>query len=376
MLILAAVTAILVYGLIAALLGTILPDLSKRFNLTPAQNGTIALAQAIGLILASATIGALIDTQGKKVALVLGLALVAVALFLLPRSGSFGQIGAYMFLLGIGGGIIVAGANSLVSDIAGSTGYQTASVSNFLNLFFGLGGLLTPFIAANLLGGNTMRLLYLVATLTVVSLGINAVAPLPGVTDAGGASAGTGTVFGSPIFWLLALLLFLYVAAEVGVWNWLVRHLVAQGIPENKALNTLSLGFALGLLVGRVAVAPFFATVSPETVVLLSAILMAVTTFLMLRTASAGAAAALVFLGGVAMAPQFPTILAIVSTRFPNNATAIGLAITFGWVGLAVSSRVIGSIAGDDPRRLRSALLIIPGAAVLMAVISLAVRNV
>ena len=35
MLTLAAVLAIFVYGIIAAMLGTILPDLSKRFNLTP-----------------------------------------------------------------------------------------------------------------------------------------------------------------------------------------------------------------------------------------------------------------------------------------------------------------------------------------------------
>ena len=47
MLTVAAVLAIFVYGIIAAMLGTILPDISKRFNLTPKQNGNIAMAQAI-----------------------------------------------------------------------------------------------------------------------------------------------------------------------------------------------------------------------------------------------------------------------------------------------------------------------------------------
>ena len=56
MLITAAILAIFVYGMIAAMLGTILPDLSKRFNLTPKQNGNIALAQAIGLIIASVSV--------------------------------------------------------------------------------------------------------------------------------------------------------------------------------------------------------------------------------------------------------------------------------------------------------------------------------
>src|SRR5713226_2503424 len=102
MLILAAILAIFVYGMIAAMLGTILPDLSARFKLTPKQNGTIAFCQALGLIIASVSVGPLIDSQGKKVGLVIGLSLITIALFLLPKSNGFGSIGIYLFLLGLG----------------------------------------------------------------------------------------------------------------------------------------------------------------------------------------------------------------------------------------------------------------------------------
>ena len=95
MLILAAILAIFVYGMIAAMLGTILPDLSRQFQLTPDQNGTIAFAQALGLIIASVSVGPLIDTRGKKVGLVLGLGLSTVALFLLPQSSGFAGISTY-----------------------------------------------------------------------------------------------------------------------------------------------------------------------------------------------------------------------------------------------------------------------------------------
>jgi len=47
--------------------------------------------------------------------------------------------------------------------------------------------------------------------------------------------------------------------------------------------------------------------------------------------------------------------------------------IAFGWAGLAVSSRIIGSIAGSDPGRLRKALLVIPASAVIMIVLNVAV---
>jgi len=55
--------------------------------------------------------------------------------------------------------------------------------------------------------------------------------------------------------------------------------------------------------------------------------------------------------------------------------TAIGFAITCGWAGLAVSSRIIGAIAGGDPLRLRKALLLIPGSAVLMIILNLAILS-
>ncbi|MDE3200416.1 MAG: hypothetical protein KGN79_05785, partial [Acidobacteriota bacterium] len=62
---------------------------------------------------------------------------------------------------------------------------------------------------------------------------------------------------------------------------------------------------------------------------------------------------------------------------FPRmTSTAMGIVITFGWIGLAVSSRIIGSIAGGDAKRLRTALLVIPAASILMIGLNIALRFV
>ena len=373
MLILAAILAIFVYGMIAAMLGTILPDLSARFQLTPKQNGTIAFCQALGLIIASVAVGPLIDNQGKKIGMLLGLSLITIALALLPRASGFASTATYLFLLGIGGGIIVTAANLLASDV---TPEHRGTTLNLLNLFFGLGGLATPFISANLLSRNSTRLCYLVAGLTAATLMVNIAAPMPAPSGGNGfVFAEAGKVVGRPELWLLALFLFLYVASEVGVWNWLVQHLVAQGIPESRALNVLSLGFALGLLLGRVGVSRILISVPPLQVTLAASILMLITTYLMLQTKDPKIAWIMVFLAGVAMAPVFPTTLAIVGDRFPiMTATATGIVITSGWIGLAVSSRIIGSIAGGDPKRLKKALLVLPGAAAVMIIVNLVLQ--
>jgi fucose permease len=373
-LILAAILAIFVYGMIAAMLGTILPALSGRFGLTPRQNGTIALAQAMGLMIASVAVGPLIDNEGKKAGLVLGLALVTAALAVLPRSGGYGSLAVLLFVLGLGGGIVVTGANALVSDVGEA---HRGTALNLVNLFFGLGGMATPFILANLLRRDTVKLCYAAGFFAAVALVVQAIAPIPGPTGAQSfVLADAGAVLGRPPLFLLGLFLFFYVSCEVGIWNWLAQHLIAQGIPEARALNVLSLGFALGILVGRMAVSPILIAVSPATVTLVAAAAMAVTTGLALRTRSVKGAWIWVFLAGVAMAPVFPTTLAIVGDAFPRmTGTAIGFAITCGWLGLAVSSRVIGAIAGGDPKRLRKALLVIPGFSLAMVALNLAIQH-
>jgi fucose permease len=371
MLILAAILAIFVYGMTAAMLGTILPDLSARFQLAPKQNGTIAFCQAMGLILASIGVGPLIDYEGKKTGLVLGLTLAALAVALLPRSNGFRAIAAHLFLLGTGGGIIVTAANALGSDVSPA---HRGTMLNLLNIFFGLGGFATPFVSANLLGRNSTRLCYLIAALAVVAAAVNFAAPIPPPTSAQSfVFSDLGSVLGRPVLWLCALMLFLYVACEVGVWNWLVQHLIAQGVPQVRALNVLSFGFALGLLFGRVLASQILISVSGLTVTLAASILMAITTFLMLQTKRPTGAWILAFLAGVSMAPVFPTTVALIGDVFPRmTGTAIGIAITFSWIGLAVSSHIIGSIAAGDPARLKKALLVLPGMSVIMIGVNLA----
>jgi fucose permease len=82
-----------------------------------------------------------------------------------------------------------------------------------------------------------------------------------------------------------------------------------------------------------------------------------------------------VFCAGVAMAPVFPTTLGITGDAFPQaTATAMGIVITSGWIGLAVSSKIIGAVAGGDDKRLGTALLVLPAFSLLMVLVNLALR--
>jgi fucose permease len=369
---LAAILAILVYGMVSPLLGTLLPG----FNLTPEQSANIAFAQSLGLIIASVAVGPLIDSRGKKLALLLGLGMAVVALALLPASGGPQAKMWLMFLLGLGGGAIVTGANALAGDVDES---RRAVAMNLSNVFFGVGGLLTPYIASLLPAESAaVYLCYGVVALIGVTLLVHAATAMPAPSgERGFKFSEVGTVLGSPSLYLLSLFLFLYVACEVGMWNWLSKHLIAQGVDRSVALQILSFGFALGILLGRVAVSRLLVKIAPVNVTLGAAVLMAFTTYFALQTSDAAVAWVAVFCAGMAMAPVFPTTLAIAADAFPKAAaTAMGIVITCGWIGLAVSSKIVGAIAGGEDSRLGTALLVLPVFSVVMVVVNLILRPV
>jgi fucose permease len=373
MLMFAASLAIFVYGMVASMLGTINPGLAARLNLDNVQMSYIALAQGLGLVIASVSVGPLLDRRGKKVGLLLGLGAVAVALFGLANASSYVMIMIAMLVLGVGGGVTLTAANALGSDVSES---RRAIVLNLLNVFVGLGGFATPFVAGNLLSGDAVRVAYGAAILTTITFLVQVVTKVPAqMTPEKKQASASGQIFHNPLLYMIAATTLLYTACEFAMWNWLPKHLIAQGIPSSRALNILSFGFALGLLAGRVGVTPILMKISPLTVTSVAAALMAVTTYLTLSVTDPATAGIIVFCAGLAMAPVFPTNIAIVGNIFKTGtATAIGFCITCGFSGLVLSSPVIGLLAGSDPKGLRTGLMILPVCSILMVVLYLVLR--
>jgi fucose permease len=350
------------------MLGTIMPT----FALSEAQNGTIALMQAIGLMVASISVGPLVDRFGKKPALLVSLFIISAALFSLPSTGGeYGLVRMSLFALGFGGGILVTAANALASEINVE---QRASTLNFLNLFFGVGTMATPVVSANILGNNATTLCYLIAVVSALALILTGSTGIPGPKkDDGFAMSDASKLLSRPALWLLALMLFVYVTCEVGVFNWEVKYLMEQGVNQTTATNILGFGFAGALTIGRLIVSKALKNMQPQTVTLGAAVLMAITTFLMLQTSSPAVTIGCLVLAGLAMAPVFPTTLAMVGDAFPRGtATAMGIVITAGWAGLALSSQIIGSIAAGSG--LKAALMVLPVAALVMSLANLALR--
>jgi fucose permease len=264
-----------------------------------------------------------------------------------------------MFILGCGGSIVIVGANAVANEVGGE---KRAAALNFLNVFSGLGGLATPFIAGNLLGADPVKTAVFGTVATLVVLAVAILTPMPTLKHSAEHRAGAATSpFGSLSLYLLSSVTFLYTACEFGIWNWLPKYLIATGMPSARALTILSLGFACGLLTGRLLATPLLWRFSPLAITTSCSAAMMVFTYLILRPMSAWMTATLVFLAGIAMAPVFPTTIAIVGKLFrTQSATAIGFTITCGFSGLMLSSPVIGWISSSGSMGDRRGLLLLP----------------
>ena len=368
MLILSAILAIFAYGLIAPILGALLPS----YALSAGQQGTLAMLQAIGLVVASLSAGPFIDIRGNKAALMTGLALVVIALAAAPNAGGYHVLLVVYFVLGFGGGVVVSGSNVLAGAVDPA---RRGSVLNFLNLFFGLGSIITTYIASEHI--DPAMVCYIIAAITALAFVVNAVTHMPpalGKTNFH-MSEIPSLLTKAPLI-LLSLFLFLYVACEVGVWNWLKTYLVDTiHFDARTAGHVVSYGFAFGILLGRVVVSRVLTRIHALTVTLVVSVLMAITTYLMLNLQSSTAITIAVFCAGLSMAPVFPTALAMSQDAFPRGtATAMSIILTFGWIGLAVSSPIIGALSeGGTYRR---GLMLIPVFSVLMVLVNLALRPV
>jgi len=371
MILFVASTVIFIYGMLASMLGTIVPGLAARISLTNTQIGYLALAQGVGLALTSVCAGALMDRWGKKPGIIIGLCASIVGLILLANVSSLTLAVVSMFTLGVGGSLVIVGSNTLANEVSDD---RKATALNILNVFVGLGGLATPFVAGNLLGGDARKVAYcgigisIFALILAVAVKMRPAAPSGNVRDA--------SVFGDYALYLLSLVTFLYTACEFAIWNWLPKYLIAVGMPTTTALNILSLGFACGMLIGRLIAARVLIKASPLPTTMAAAVLMGVCSFAMLHVTATAVVSAIVFASGLSMAPIFPTVIAIVGLRFKRKAaTAIGFAITCGFSGLVVSSPVIGWISGTDPRGIQRGLMIIPVSALIIIGVLLALRR-
>ncbi len=365
-LIFAAWSGVFIYGYLNAMLGIVLPNLMEMLKLDKTQAGKFFMFISIGLLVSSVPAGLTMDYAGTKIVTCLGLLAVGAAFWGLGSIKTPRFLYALSFLLGLGGAMVVAGENTTIS-LANTSHREVAS--NLLNLFFGVGAFIAPFMVMPILKARGFSgVLKTSAIFTIAILAFHLLLPFPApVVGARFALASVATLLGQPRLLLLMLLVFLYVGTEFSIWSWTVTLFTTErGYPQQSASRIISL-FALAMIAGRWASQWTLVKFGPLLLLLISAAGAALSlgVLYVIRGRIPVIVAALA--GGWFMAAIFPTALGLAGSYFPLSVgTAISLVTTGGWIGAIAIPPAVGFVA--DRSGVSRGVLIPVGAALLMLI--------
>ena len=359
-----------------AVLGSISVKLMPRLEIDQGKFGALVSALMLSCLTASMIVGIVIDVVGYKPVAVLGFIIAGLCTLSIARSRSYAAVLVSCVALGFGAIALNTAGNTLLPAVL-FEGKNHAAALNLGNVFFGLGVLLTPLIVSFLFQKLSYeKAVSVVALMLLAPFPLAILATYP-ASEPGFAVTDAFALLGKPAVIVAALMMFCYISLETSFCNWLPvfgkevisRARADQGVAavDASAQRLLSL-FAVAMMVGRLGASQMPGITTYACWYIVAASLVATATLvLMIVAKSAGQSRVASILGGLALAPIFPTIAGSTLARFSPkvHGSIIGIIFLMGFLGASIAPRVIGSLAKGSSVQ-RSLRLLVPLAALLV----------
>jgi MFS transporter, FHS family, glucose/mannose:H+ symporter len=346
MLFASAATGIFVFGIVMAVLGTLfgLPEMRERLHINLAQQGNMLLLLYLGIFIATLAAGPAIDAMGNKAILIVSSLLVGAGMAGFAFAHSFESGAAPAVLLGCGGGGLNTSTNALVSDVFGE---KRGSMLNLLGIFYGIGALCIPLLAAAITGHFAIapQLLFCAALAAFCAV-LFAAMRFPDAAAAQTFSWNDAfAVARYPSVLVLGSLLFCQSGNEASIAGWTSTYVGEAGVQAQTATFILA-GYWAAVMIGRLLVARLLRSVSKEQLVLASGIGAFLGALILLTNRSLEMLILGVLVIGLSYAGIFPTVLAIAGDAYQRMAgTVFGLLIAIALVGGMSFPWAVGQIS-------------------------------
>lgn len=273
--------------------------------------------------------GLLTERFGRRLVLVAAAGLMGVGLLAAAMAPSWPVFLAAAVPMGAGGGAIDGGMNAVVLAVV-RDGHGRAL--NLLHLFFSIGALSSPLVAGRIVAASVpwelvMAASGLAAVLLAIALSLTSMpsgrrqetGETPGEDPGPAPSPAPAPAVVRLPFLLLAVAIACYVAAEIGVSNWIVAFL--DGVPVETATLALS-GFWAGLALGRLAGARFGDRYAHGALAATASLLLAAAVVAAVAAPSPELAIGAFAVAGFAAGPIFPMIMATAGELVPGRVSA------------------------------------------------------
>lgn len=366
----AASAGMLLFGLVVALIGALLPFLSNALGVTLAQAGELFVWMNLSMLSAAYALGRLMDRAGLKAPMALGPALVAAALVTLAAAGSANALIAAACLLGVGGGMLNGATNTLVADLNPDP-VRKAAALNRLGIFFGFGAVLMPLAIGSLVRLTGWRLLLVAAAgLSVVAAAYSAaLAFLPPKQRARSAPGRISKLLAERFLLVMGLLLFCQSGCEFALGGFLSSFFIqAKELSPNAASWLLAL-YWTALMAGRAAISRYLVAVGPVRIMTACALLASASLLALRLPVGLPAVIAGTVALGLGVSGVYPTALGLAGAAYPQQSgTVFGILFTFGLTGGMALPWLVGRAGAAAG--IGAALLVPAGAFLLIALLA------
>lgn len=335
------------FGIVMALLGSVLPALARRLQFDLSHAGDLFLVMNAAMLVTTLALGPVVDRFGHKPPLVIAPLFVAGALGLISGVTGFEGLAIALVFLGIGGGALNQVTNTLIADLYEDMRKKRAEL-NVLGIFFGFGALFVPFTIGSLLSDLGLgKILYLAMALALIPtvLSIPFTFPAPHQRE-GVPLAEVARLVRQPLVLTLSLLLFFESGNEFIIGGYITTYLTRDLRATISVASYLLAAYWGALMLGRVILSRATLHRSAGSVILASALAVAASMTLLLAVRSILIAAISVILLGFSIATIFPTVLGLAGSSYASHSgTVFGILIGLALGGGMTLPWLVGKLA-------------------------------
>jgi FHS family glucose/mannose:H+ symporter-like MFS transporter len=340
-----ACLGMLLFGIALTTLGSIAPELKEKLLLDDIAAGTLFSIMPLGILIGSLLFGPVADKYGYKILMTVSCVLLAAGFEGIAFTSSSGFLKAFIFIVGLTGGVLNGATNALMSDI--SEYDKTANIS-LLGVFFGVGALGMPLILGIL--GKHLRFESIVSAVGILSFItgiIFVIIKLPPPKMAQNIPVDKLMDFFKDKFLLLiAFFLFCQSSFEGLMNNWTTTYLSDHlSVSHGVALYGLTL-FVAGMAIMRLLTGTVLRYI-PVRKILITSFIFILLGLICIRSGISVDIALMGFmLVGAGLAGGFPIMLGFVGERYKNlSGTAFSFVLTIALIGNMLVNYGMGVIS-------------------------------
>ncbi|MGA9773792.1 MAG: MFS transporter [Blastocatellia bacterium] len=335
--------AFVALGLALAALGPTLPGLASQVHVSTSEISYLITSRSFGFLLGSLFSGRFYDRMSGHTVMAVMIIAMSAAMALMPFIPALGLLLAVVFVLGTAEGAVGVGGNVLLVWVHQS---RVPPFMNALHFFYGVGGFISPLVISwSLTIKNTMAGPYLALALLILPAAV-LLLRLPGPQNQQASDAGSdASRVNYKLVVLVALLLCLYIGAEVSYGSWIYSYVLKIDLGDENRAALLTSFFWGSLTVGRLIGVPIAARFRPRAILLVDLIgcLVSVAIAILWPTSLSAITLASIAIG-LSMASIYPTALTFAERRMKITGQVTGFFLLGGSAGSMIVPLIIGQM--------------------------------